>query len=106
MSEHTVSERTIAPRTYVIVCGLLILLTLATVAISFIDLPGGWHVALGLTIAVCKGTLVVLFFMHLLLSSRLTWLVASVACFWIGLLFVLTLTDYFTRNLVPFMPGH
>jgi len=29
-----------------------------------------------------------------------------VACFWLGILLVLTLTDYFTRGIIPFTPGH
>ncbi len=91
-------EHTIAPRTYIVVCVLLVLLTFATVGISFAHLSG--------LIAVCKASLVVLFFMHALLSPRLTWLVILVACFWLGLLFVLTLSDYFSRGMVPFMPGH
>jgi cytochrome c oxidase subunit 4 len=64
------------------------------------------HIVAGLIIAVCKASLVVLFFMHALISPRLTWLVILVACFWLGLLFVLTLSDYFSRGMVPFMPGH
>ncbi len=44
--------------------------------------------------------------MHALLSPRLTWAVIVVSCFWLGILLVLTLTDYFTRGMVPFMPGH
>jgi cytochrome c oxidase subunit 4 len=100
------SERTIAPRTYVIVCVLLILLTVLTVAVSFAQLPGVWHIVFGMLIAVCKASLVVLFFMHVIVSPRLTWLVIAVACFWLGLLLVLTLNDYCSRGMVPFMPGH
>ncbi len=99
-------EHTIAPRTYIVVCVLLVLLTFATVGISFAHLSGLMHIVAGLIIAVCKASLVVLFFMHALLSPRLTWLVILVACFWLGLLFVLTLSDYFSRGMVPFMPGH
>ena len=99
-------ERTIAPRTYVTVCALLILLTVLTVAVSFAHLEGVWHVVCGLAIALCKASLVVLFFMHALISSRVTWIVIAVACFWLGVLLVLGLTDYFSRGMVPFMPGH
>ncbi len=74
--------------------------------ISFLPLPGAWHLVFGLAIALCKGSLVVLFFMRALVSSRLTWIVIAVACFWLGLLVVLTLGDYFSRGLVPFTPGH
>ncbi len=99
-------ERTISTRTYVIVCALLVLLTVLTVGISFIPLPGLWHIVFGLTIAVCKASLVVLFFMHALISDRVTWLVIAIVVFWMGILLVLTLGDYFTRGLIPFTPGH
>jgi cytochrome c oxidase subunit IV len=99
-------QRTIAPATYVLVCLVLILLTILTVSISFIHLPGVWHIVIGLTIGLTKATLVVLFFMHALLSDRVTWIVIAVAGFWLGLLIVLTLCDYFTREMLPYMQGH
>jgi cytochrome c oxidase subunit 4 len=98
--------REISFSTYLVVCGVLIALTFLTVGISFIPLSGGWHIALGLTIAVCKAALVILFFMHALVSPRLTWVVIIVVTFWLGILVVLTFTDYLTRNLIPYMPGH
>lgn len=98
--------REIGPRGYVVVCLLLVLLTGLTVGVSFFPLTGAWHLTLGLMIAACKAALVVLFFMHVLYSGRLTWMVIAVVCFWMVILFVLTLTDYFTRGLVPHMPGH
>jgi cytochrome c oxidase subunit 4 len=101
-----VVERTISPATYVLVCAVLVLLTFLTVGVSFLHVSGVWHIVIGLIIALCKASLVILFFMHLLISSRLTWIVVAVVCFWVGILFVLTLSDYFTRGLVPFMPGH
>ena len=100
------AERTITTGTYVIVCAVLIVLTVLTVGVSFIPLEGIWHIIIGLTIALCKGALVVLFFMHVLISTRVTWLVILVSCFWLGLLFVLTLADYFSRGMVTFTPGH
>ncbi len=47
-----------------------------------------------------------MFFMHLLISPKLTTLVVIVSMFWLGILLVLTFTDYFSRGLVPFTPGH
>jgi cytochrome c oxidase subunit 4 len=99
-------ERVISPSTCVIVCVLLVALTLLTLGVSFIPLPGVWHVVLGLLIALCKASLVVLFFMHALISTRVTWNVIIVASFWLGILLVLTLSDYFSRDMVPFTPGH
>jgi cytochrome c oxidase subunit 4 len=100
------AERLIAPRTYVLVCVLLVLLTVLTVALSFLRLPEAWHVVIGLVIAVVKAALVLLFFMHVIASPRLTWIVILVTVFWVSILFVLTLNDYFTRNMIPFTPGH
>ena len=98
--------RAISPRIYVCVCAVLIVLTFLTVAISFAPIHGIWHIAIGLIIAVCKASLVILFFMHAITSDRLTWLVIAISAFWLGLLAVLTLSDYFTRGAVPFTPGH
>jgi caa(3)-type oxidase subunit IV len=96
----------ITTRTYVIVCVGLILLTFATIGVSTLGIPGRWHIILGLIIALCKGSLVVLFFMHAIISPRVTWMVIIVAGFWLFLFLSLTLTDYSTRDLVPFMWGH
>jgi cytochrome c oxidase subunit 4 len=101
-----VPERTIPVRTYVIVCVLLVLLTFLTVGLSFWHVAPVWHVVIGLAIAACKASLVVLFFMHALVSPRLTWSVIVVVCFWLGILLVLTLSDYFTRGMIPSAPGH
>ena len=99
-------ERTISPTTYVSVLVVLVLLTCLTVGVSFLPVPGVWHIVIGLLIGCCKAALVVLFFMHALLSDRVTWIVIAVACFWLGILMVLTLTDYFSRGLLPNMLGH
>ena len=100
------ATRMISPTTYVTVCIILVLLTGLTASVSFIPLTGVWHTVLGLIIGLSKASLVVLFFMHALVSSRLTWIVIAVSGFWLGLLLVLTLCDYLTRGRVPFMPGH
>jgi len=50
---------------YIAVFGALLALTLVTVGISYLRLPSAPTVALGLTIAAAKATLVILFFMHL-----------------------------------------
>ena len=100
------AEHIIAPRTYAIVLAILLTLTVLTVGVSFLDLGAPvWHIVVGLAIAVLKGSLVVLFFMHALYSSRLTWIVIVVAIFWLGFFLVMTLSDYFSRGLMPY-PGH
>ena len=52
-------------RGYIAVFGALLGLTVVTVAVSYLQLPSVPTVALGLTIAAAKATLVILFFMHL-----------------------------------------
>lgn len=87
----------ITPRTYVLVFAALIALTLLTVGLSFLHL-GAWHTAVGIGIAVAKGLLVALFFMHLIYSTRVTWVMVGAGLFWLGILMVLTLTDYLSRT--------
>jgi cytochrome c oxidase subunit 4 len=95
MAEHVLPRRT-----YYTVFAALIVLTLTTVFVS--DLPlGRLHMPVALAIAVAKGVLVVLFFMHVLYSPRLTWLVIAAALFWLAILMVLTLTDYLSRGWLP-----
>lgn len=100
------AERTISVWTYLVVCALLVLLTVLTTAVSFMHLLPIWHLVIGMVIAGCKASLVVLFFMHAIISSRVTWIVILISCFWVGVLFVLTLSDYFSRGMIPFTPGH
>ena len=48
-----------------------------------------------------KAALVILFFMHVRWSTRLTWVVAASGFFWLLILFGLTMQDYLTRGWVP-----
>jgi cytochrome c oxidase subunit 4 len=91
------SERILSPVVYYVVFVALILLTVLTVGASLVEL-GVWHTVAGLVIACCKALLVALFFMHVLYSSRLTWLVILASLFWLGILMSLTLADYLTRH--------
>ena len=71
--------------------------TLLTWYASTIDL-GMWNTPIALAIAVAKATLVILFFMHVIHSTRLTWVVVIGSFLWLGVLFVLTFADYLTRG--------
>lgn len=80
--------------------------TALTVLASYIDL-GEWHIAPGLTlfwnpvvalaIATTKMMLVVLFFMHVKYSTKLTKLTVCAGLFTFLVLVGMTLSDYFTR---------
>src|SRR5690606_18538110 len=86
-------------RVYYTVYAALIILMLLTVAAASIDL-GGWNLLVALAIAVVKAVLVVLYFMHLRYSSRLTWLFAGAGFAWLFILLLYTLSDYFSRSWV------
>jgi cytochrome c oxidase subunit 4 len=91
MSNHIVPLRT-----YYLVFLTLIVCTAITVAVSFVDL-GSFNVLAALGIAILKATLVVLFFMHVKYSGKLTWVVVAGSLFWLGILIVMTAGDYLTR---------
>ena len=93
MSEHVVSKKT-----YFGIFGALMILTILTVIVARIDLGHGWNDIVALTIAVIKALLVVLYFMHVRYSSRLTWVFVAAGFFWLAILIVLTLTDYASRG--------
>jgi len=70
--------------------------TLLTWFASTLDL--GWaNTPIALLIATTKAVLVILFFMHVIHSTRLTWVVIIASFVWLGVLFVLTFSDYLTR---------
>ena len=72
--------------------------TALTVLAAFQDLGAANNfVAMG--IAVTKATLVVLFFMHVKYSTRLTKLVVASAVFFLVILFGLTLMDFFSHHI-------
>ena len=72
-------------------------LTAITVTIAFINL-GALNFPVALGIAILKATLVILFFMHVKYSSRLTKLICGTAFFFLMVLFGLTLSDYLSRG--------
>ncbi|HEY6490141.1 MAG: cytochrome C oxidase subunit IV family protein [Terracidiphilus sp.] len=110
MSEHKEQEEhehhIVSPGIYALILGVLLLATALTVWASYVDL-GEWHIAAGLTlfwnpvvalaIASTKMTLVVLFFMHIKYSRKLTKLTVASGLFVFLVLIGMTLADYFTR---------
>jgi cytochrome c oxidase subunit 4 len=95
MSGHVVLKKL-----YILVFAALIALTGLTTGVAFINL-GKWNTVVALAIAVCKATLVVLFFMHLRWSSNLLRIVVASSLLWLVILIGLTLSDVFTRNWTP-----
>ncbi len=83
-------------RIYVAVWSGLIVLTGATVGVSYIDL-GILNVVVALLIASAKASLVALFFMHLKSENRLVWTFALVPIFFLVLIIGGTLSDTLFR---------
>jgi cytochrome c oxidase subunit 4 len=73
-------------RRYLYVFGALAMLTLITVAISYLHLPTWQAVILALTVAAIKGSLVAAFFMHLISERKLIYGVLLVTVFFFGML--------------------
>jgi cytochrome c oxidase subunit 4 len=92
MAEHVSSTKL-----YLLIFGALVVLTVLTWAVALVDL--GWaNDVVALTIAVTKAVLVLLFFMHVRYSTRLTALTALAGFFWLAILIGITLSDYWTRG--------
>ena len=86
----------IPAKMYVLIWAILMVLTATTVFAATIELHV-FNIVLALLIATIKGTLVVLFFMHLRYSTKLTMVTVVASIFWLFILFSLTMTDYITR---------
>ncbi len=90
----------VAPKgMYIAVFLALILGTFLTVVAARVDL-GVMNNVVMLAIAATKAMLVILFFMHVRWSTRLTWVVVASGFFWLMILFSLTMNDYLTRGWV------
>ena len=100
MSGHIVSRRI-----YYGIFAALITLTVLTYNAATKDLDThlwGLHIALNpviaLAIATTKALLVVLYFMHVRYSSKLTRVTVLAGVFWLGILLIMTMGDYISRD--------
>ena len=91
-------EHVVPPRVYLVIFATLLALTATTTAVAFVDL-GPLSTVIMLTIAVTKATLVILYFMHVRYSSRLTWIVVSTGFVWLMILIAFTMSDETTRGI-------
>lgn len=95
-SAHAAPHHITSLKTYIFIFLALAAGTLLTWYASTVDL--GWaNTPIALVIATTKAVLVILFFMHVIHSTRLTWVVILASFLWLGVLFVLTFADYLTR---------
>lgn len=99
-SEHSAEHHLVPLKYYYGVFGLLMALTALTVYVASFDLEHIWgplNIIVAMTIAVIKATAVVMIFMHVRWSSKLTQLIIVSGIFWLVILLVLTYTDYSVR---------
>jgi len=92
MSGHIASTKS-----YIWVFIALIVGTALTYAAALVDF-GFFNNVVMLAIALVKASLVILIFMGVRWSSRLTWVVAASGFVWLLILFGITMSDYLTRG--------
>jgi cytochrome c oxidase subunit IV len=93
MSQHVSS-----PKFYLLIFAALMVLTVVTWGVALVDL-GAANDFVALSIAVLKAVLVILFFMHVRYSTRLTAITVLGSFFWLAILILVTMSDYWTRGL-------
>lgn len=98
------AQHVVPPSIYVKVFGGLTILMILTVVMAFFNL-GVFNPVVALTIAVLKALLIVLFFMNVKYSSKLTMIFVACGFFWLLIMFFLIMPDYISREwLTPAIP--
>jgi cytochrome c oxidase subunit 4 len=91
--------------TYAVIFVALLVLLFISVGVAFIpnqsDSVRTLLTLTGFSIAAAKAILIILYFMHVKFSSRLTWIFALSSFFFLLIMVALTLNDYSTREPVP-----
>ncbi len=82
---------------YLGIGGILILLTLVTVAVSHVHL-GAYNLVVAMAIAALKATLVGLFFMHLLYDNKLFGVIFLSSLCFLGIFIIIILFDTLRRG--------
>jgi cytochrome c oxidase subunit IV len=95
MSAHIASTRL-----YIFVFLALIVGTVLTYLAALVDFGFANNIVM-LVIALTKASLVILFFMGVRWSTKLTWLVAVSGFFFLLIMFGITMSDYLSRGWMP-----
>ncbi|MEO6436243.1 MAG: cytochrome C oxidase subunit IV family protein [Tepidisphaeraceae bacterium] len=93
VDEQEAHVHAVAPWILLSVFGVLLVLTVATVAVTWIDLGRTANVWIALFIAVLKAAFVGLFFMHLYWDSKFNFLVLVASLFFVALFIGITTLD-------------
>ena len=94
MDAHSADDIKKSVKTYFTIFGALMVLTVITVGVSYVHLPLAMAVLVALVVATIKGSLVALYFMHLLHERKVIyWALALTVIFFIFVMFVPLLTN-------------
>ncbi len=101
MSSRSAShEHHIVPlRHYFMVAGALFVLTVITVAVSYVDW-GVWNLLVAMAVAAIKGTLVAMIFMHLWYDRKLYFIIFVGSIVFLALFILFTMADTLERGTV------
>ncbi|HKQ32157.1 MAG TPA: cytochrome C oxidase subunit IV family protein [Thermodesulfobacteriota bacterium] len=97
---HTEQHHITTNKTYIIVWIILMILTAITVYVSYINF-GILNIVIALVVASIKASVVALYFMHLKFEDSITWVFALFPLSLLALLIAMTITDTFTRVVLP-----
>jgi len=75
----------------------LFLLTIITVAVTFVQIPSPWNVIIAIAIAIVKASIVAAFFMNLYWDSRFNLMLLAMGILFFILLIGITLLDTLYR---------
>jgi len=97
MAQHRLAPHVVPLPVYLGVFAALMVGTVLTVWAARMDF--GWlNTPVALAIACSKAALVILYFMHVKYSPRLVGMVVVVSIVFLAILFLITLSDYWTRG--------
>ncbi|NNJ10708.1 oxidase [Chloroflexales bacterium ZM16-3] len=104
--EHEGHYGHIPLRTYWMVFGALMGLMALTVGAYYLEklvlpLPEVVAVGIAMLIAICKTALIMVFFMHLKVSSKLARVFAASSFVWLMIMFTIIMGDYFAKGWPP-----
>jgi cytochrome c oxidase subunit 4 len=85
-------------RLYLFVFAWLVILLLATVGAAFLHLGHWGGILAAYVIASIKAALIIMYFMHVKYSNKLTWVFATASFLWLAIFLLALMTDYGMRD--------
>jgi cytochrome c oxidase subunit IV len=98
--EHPQQPHVVPVSLYIVIFLSLMVLTALTVFAATKDFGPG-NTIIAVSIAVLKASLVILFFMHVRYNDNIVRIAVFAGFLWLGIMIVLTLSDYIARGWLP-----